>query len=54
LREDILKEMKELFENKKITEDDKYRGKDELQKVIDEFNDKIEEVVENKRKELYE
>lgn len=53
-REDILKEIKELFENKKITEDDKYRGKDELQKVIDGFNEEIEKIIENKRRELNE
>ncbi|MGB9681227.1 MAG: ribosome recycling factor, partial [Minisyncoccia bacterium] len=53
-REEILKEIKNLFEEKKITEDDKYRGKDELQKVIDGFNEEIEKIIENKRKELYE
>lgn len=54
LREDALREIKELFESKKITEDDKYRGKDELQKIVDNFNDEINQIVENKRKELYE
>jgi len=52
LRDETLKEIKDLFEQKKITEDDKYRGKDELQKIIDEFNKKIEELIEIKRKEI--
>ena len=40
------------FREKKITEDDKFRGKDELQKMIDEYNEKIKELVERKKKEL--
>lgn len=37
-----------------IREDDKFRGKDELQKLIDEYNKKIDEVGERKRKEISE
>lgn len=40
------------FKEKKITEDDKFRGKDELQKVVDQFNDKVKELIERKKKEL--
>ncbi|MFI5205822.1 MAG: ribosome-recycling factor, partial [Candidatus Paceibacterales bacterium] len=32
---------------KKLSEDDKFRGKDDLQKLIDEFAKKIKELVEN-------
>ena len=35
-----------------IREDDKFRAKDELQKLIDEYNKKIEEMGERKKKEV--
>jgi len=38
----------------KITEDDKYRGKDKLQELIDEYNEKIEEIRKQKEKEIME
>jgi len=37
---------------KEISEDDKFRGKEELQKVIDEYNNKIKNLVEKKKQEL--
>lgn len=44
--------IQEAFKEKKITEDDKFRGKDELQELIDEYNDKIKELLERKKKEI--
>lgn len=44
--------LQEEFREKKITEDDKFRGKDELQKMIDQYNDKIKEMVERKKQEI--
>lgn len=44
--------LQDSFKEKKITEDDKFRGKDELQKIVDEYNDKIKELVERKKKEI--
>ena len=38
----------------KIREDDKFRGKDELQELIDEYNQKIEDIGEKKKKEIME
>ena len=35
-----------------ISEDDKFRGKDELQKVVDDFQEKIKTLVEKKKNEL--
>lgn len=35
-----------------IREDDKFRAKDDLQKMIDEFNKKIEEIGNRKKKEI--
>lgn len=37
-----------------IPEDDKYRGKDKLQELIDEYNEKVEELIEKKKKEIME
>jgi ribosome recycling factor len=44
--------IQEGYRQGKIREDDKYRGKDELQKLIDEYNEKIEEIGEKKKKEI--
>ena len=38
----------------KLGEDDKFKGKDQLQKLIDEYNGKIEEIRERKEKEIME
>lgn len=37
---------------KKISEDDKFRGKDELQKLIDGYNEKIRSLIEKKKNEI--
>jgi ribosome recycling factor len=37
---------------KKMAEDDKFRGKDELQKVTDEVNEKIKTLTEKKKQEM--
>ncbi len=37
-----------------ITEDDKYRAKEELQELVDTYNGKVEEIVEKKENELQE
>jgi len=37
-----------------IREDDKYRGKDELDKLVKKYNEKIEEMGEKKKKEILE
>jgi len=47
-------EIQEKFQEGEISEDDKYRGKDKLQEVIDGHNERIEELIEKKRKEIKE
>jgi len=37
-----------------IREDDKFRAKDELQKIVDEYNKKIEDIGKRKEKEIFE
>jgi len=51
-REQAWKEIQELEQEGKIREDDKFRGKDELQELVDEYNKKIEQIVENKKQEI--
>jgi len=49
------KEMIELLEKEKeITEDDKFWGYDKLQVIMNEYSNKIEELAENKEKEILE
>lgn len=51
-REDTWNKIQAAEKAKEISEDDKFKGKDDLQKVIDEYNKKIKELVEKKNKEL--
>ncbi len=51
-REDAWKEIQQKQRDGEIPEDDKYRGKDELQDLVDEHNKKIEEMGERKKKEI--
>lgn len=53
-RDEAWKEIQEGFKEGKIREDDKYRGKDELQEVVDEYQEKIEGMVERKKREIME
>lgn len=49
-RETALKELKKIKEG--ISEDEKFRTKDKIQNFIDDFNKKINEIVEAKEREL--
>lgn len=51
-REVAWDEIQEGFQTGEIREDDKYRGKDKLQELVDEYNEKIEELAEKKKKEI--
>lgn len=52
IREEIWKEIQELERSGTISEDDKFQGKDELQKVVDEYNQKLEAIREKKENEI--
>lgn len=52
LREEAWKEVKKLESQKKITEDDRYRAEKDLNKLIEDFNLKIQNLIENKEKEI--
>ncbi len=51
-REDALKDLQRIFKDKVISEDDWFRGKDEIQKIVDGYNDKIKQSTEAKEKEI--
>ena len=52
LREDVWEEIQNLEKDGKISEDDKFRGKDDLQKMINEYNEIVKEISEQKEKEI--
>ena len=51
-REDAWNKIQTAQKEKQISEDDKFRGKDELQKVVDDYQEKIKNLVEKKKNEL--
>lgn len=51
-REEAWKKIKEAEKSGDITEDDKYRGKDELQDLVDEYNKKIDKLVDKKKEKI--
>lgn len=52
LRDDIIKEIQGMFDEKEIGEDDKFRKKEEVQKILDETNKEISELSKKKEEEL--
>ncbi len=52
IREDVWKRIQTAEENGDISEDDKFRGKEALQKLIDEYNEKIEAIRMKKEAEV--
>jgi len=51
-REEVWSEIQEKTRKGEIREDDKFRAKDDLQDLIDDYNEKIKEVGERKKKEI--
>lgn len=51
-REETWSEIQRNWREGKIREDDKYRGKEELETLIDEYNEKIEKMGQKKKKEI--
>ncbi|MBP9727933.1 MAG: ribosome recycling factor [Candidatus Moranbacteria bacterium] len=52
IREEIWRDIQELEKTGDISEDDKFVGKEELQKVIDEYNQKLETLRKKKEEEI--
>ncbi|MBI1957180.1 MAG: ribosome recycling factor [Candidatus Niyogibacteria bacterium] len=51
-RDEIWKDIQAQEREKKMSEDEKFRAKDELQKKIDHFNRELDDVAERKRTEI--
>jgi len=54
IRREAKESLEKLEKDKAVTEDDKFRGIDELQKLVDKYIAKIEELLKNKEKEVLE
>lgn len=54
IRRDAKETLEKLEKDKAITEDDKFRGIDELQKFVDKYIAKVDEILKNKEKEILE
>lgn len=52
IRENIWDEIQESEKKGEMSEDDKFLGKDKLQKVVDEYNGKIDEIRKKKEDEI--
>lgn len=52
IREEAWDKIQKMEKDGEIREDDKFKGKDELQKMTDEYNKKIEEIEKKKEAEL--
>jgi ribosome recycling factor len=53
-RDEVIKKMRLAEEEKKISEDDVFSGKEKIQKIIDDINKKIDSALDKKLKELEE
>ncbi|MEK7564071.1 MAG: ribosome recycling factor [Patescibacteria group bacterium] len=52
LREDLWKDVETKEKEKEMTEDEKFRAKDDLQKIINDVNANLEAIFEKKEKEI--
>lgn len=51
-RERVWKEIQEMEKAGELREDDKFRAKNDLQKMVDDFNEKIEDLKKNKESDI--
>lgn len=54
VREEALRDLEEAEKNKEISEDEKFKQKDELQGLINEYNKKVEDAISGREKEIME
>ena len=52
IRQDAMKEIEKEFTDKLIGEDEKFTQKDEVEKIVKEYVEKIDQICENKKQEL--
>ncbi|MCX8034112.1 MAG: ribosome recycling factor [Thermodesulfovibrio sp.] len=54
IRRDIIEEIKKAEKDKKLSEDDSRRAQEEIQKITNSFIEKIDQILEQKEKEIME
>jgi len=54
IRREAKESLEKLEKDKIVSEDDKFRGIDELQKIVDKYIAKVDEVLKNKEKDIIE
>ncbi len=52
VREDVKEMVKSAEDSNEVTEDEKYRLQEDLEKVVKEYNDKVKEITEKKEAEI--
>ncbi|MDP2641411.1 MAG: ribosome recycling factor [Candidatus Yanofskybacteria bacterium] len=52
LRDEAWGKIQEKARTGEVREDDKFKGKEDLQKIVDEYNKKIDELIERKKREI--
>jgi ribosome recycling factor len=53
-RQETMEKIEKAFEEKKISEDERFRLKDQVQDIVDKFNGQVEGLGEGKKKDLME
>lgn len=51
-REDAIKEIRKMEKDRLVSEDEKFKKQDEIQKIFDSYKNKLEEEAEKKEKEI--
>ncbi|MEO0138618.1 MAG: ribosome recycling factor [candidate division WOR-3 bacterium] len=54
IRRDAIEKIREMEKNKEITEDDRYRGEENIQKITDKFIEEVDKAFKEKEKEILE
>ncbi len=52
MREEVWDDIKKMEEEKKISEDDKFKAKEDLQKIVDKYNNELTEIADRKEEEI--
>jgi ribosome recycling factor len=52
IREDAWRDIQDKFLAEEITEDDKFKGKEELQKIIDKYNKQVDDIITKREGEI--
>lgn len=52
IRQEVMDGLEKLYQEKKISEDDRFRLRDEVQKIVQEINEEIEKIGKAKEEEL--